>query len=159
MPDDTKPGARTLCPSARPEMANSVAFGVVGGTASQPRLVHLCEPLPVTDELLAFAHPVTPTEVFRFAAPCAGRCCQHFDGQDCQLAARTVQLLPAVVAVLPPCRLRPDCRWWRQEGKAACVRCPQIVTDNYAPSERISAAAGCGRQNLGEVTSRALPTG
>jgi len=25
--------------------------------------------------------------VFRFAAPCAGNACKHFDGQDCGLVA------------------------------------------------------------------------
>jgi len=130
-----------LCPSARPEMEGSVLFGVVGGTAEEPRLAYLTEPHPVTDELLALSGPVTPTEVFRFAAPCAENACQHFDGSTCRLAARTARLLPPVVEVLPPCRLRPTCRWWRQEGRAACVRCPQIVTDNYHPSADIERAA------------------
>ncbi|NCS45084.1 MAG: nitrogen fixation protein, partial [Microcystis aeruginosa BS11-05] len=40
-----------------------------------------------------------------------------------------------VTDILPPCRIRQNCRWWLQEGKAACLRCPQVVTDNYNPSE------------------------
>jgi hypothetical protein len=130
-----------FCPSAQPEMAGSVAFGVIEGTVEEPRLVHLTRALPVTDELLALSGPVAPTEVFRFAAPCAGQACQHFDGKDCRLVTRIVQILPSSTSELPPCSLRPTCRWWQQEGKAACMRCPQIVTETYAPSEDLMRAA------------------
>jgi len=123
--------ASPLCPSAQPDMENSVVFGVVGGTVEQPHLVHLVEPQPVTDELLALSFPVEPTEVFRFAATCTLHACKHFDGLNCRLAQKIVETLPVVVETLPPCSLRPDCRWWRQEGKAACIRCPQVVTDIF----------------------------
>ncbi|MBG1261942.1 nitrogen fixation protein [Nostoc commune] len=125
----------TLCPSARPEWQDSVVFGVVGGTATQPRVAYLKQPQAFTDELIAKARPVTPTEIFRTAASCATKLCQHFDGKDCRLATRIVQNLPMVVEELPPCSIRRDCRWWQQEGKAACMRCPQVITDNYNPSE------------------------
>ncbi|HZT60060.1 MAG TPA: hypothetical protein VFA21_15735 [Pyrinomonadaceae bacterium] len=130
-----------LCPSARPEMKGAVAFGAVAGTVEEPFLVHFAAPQPVSDELLALARPAEPTEVFRFAAPCAGHACAHFDGQDCRLAARVVQILPAVTSSLPPCVLRPECRWWQQEGKAACLRCPQVVSECVAPSEEMMRAA------------------
>ncbi|MEG4322008.1 MULTISPECIES: nitrogen fixation protein [unclassified Microcoleus] len=125
----------TLCPSARPELADSIVFGVISGTVTEPRVAYLKQPLPVTDELMAKVHPVAPAEVFRAAAPCAAKGCQHFDGKDCRLAMRVAEKLPAVVAQLPPCSIRRDCRWWQQEGKAACMRCPQVITDNYTPSE------------------------
>ena len=130
-----------LCPSARPEMNGAVAFGAVAGTVEAPRLVHFDAPLPVSDELLAMARPAEPTEVFRFAAPCAGHACAHFDGRDCRLVARVVQILPAVTSSLPPCVLRPECRWFQQEGKAACLRCPQVVSECVAPSEEMMRAA------------------
>ena len=124
----------TLCPSARPEWIGSIVFGVVSGTVEDPRVAYLPKPQPVTDELIAQASPVTPTEVFRTAAACAKSDCQHFDGKDCRLAMRIVEKLPAVVEGLPPCSIRRDCRWWQQEGKAACMRCPQVITDNYNAS-------------------------
>lgn len=124
----------TLCPSARPEWADSVVFGVLSGTVEAPRVAYLKQRQPVTDELIAQASPVTPTEVFRTAAPCAESGCQHFDGKDCRLAMRIVDKLPAVVEELPPCSIRASCRWWQQEGKAACMRCPQVITDNYNAS-------------------------
>jgi hypothetical protein len=122
-------------------MEHSVLFGVLETTTEGPRVGYLVESLPVTSEVLAIAGPVAPTEIFRFGAPCAGRACQHFDGSSCRLAARIVELLPPVVSGLPPCRLRPDCRWWQQEGKAACLRCPQVITETYDPPEMLRRAA------------------
>ncbi len=125
----------TLCPSSRPELENSIVFGIISGTVEQPRAVYLKQALPVTDELIAKASPVTPTEIFRTASPCVTSGCHHFDGKNCGLAMRVAQNLPAVVEELPPCSIRRDCRWWQQEGKAACMRCPQVITDNYNPSQ------------------------
>jgi hypothetical protein len=131
----------TLCPSARPEWQDSVVFGVVSGTVKDPRVAYLKQPQPITDELIAQASPVTPTEIFRTAAPCAAKACKHFDGKDCRLAVRIVDKLPAVVEELSPCSIRKNCRWWQQEGKAACMRCPQVITDNYNASELIREVA------------------
>ena len=118
-----------------------MAFGVIGGTSSEPRVAWIEKPVPVSDELLALTGPVEPTEVFRIAAPCQESKCCHFDGKDCRLATKLVQLLPAVTESLPPCRIRPDCRWFTQEGRAACMRCPQIVTYSLDPTEELSLAA------------------
>lgn len=130
-----------LCPSAQPEMAGSVAFGVVAGTAEQPRIAWIERPIPVTPDLLALTGPLPPTQVLRIAAPCQESACCHFDGTDCRLATRLVQLMPAVVDNLPACRIRPDCRWFLQEGRAACMRCPQVVTYSVDPTPELSLAA------------------
>ena len=130
-----------LCPSAREDSEDSVIFGISGGTVEEPRVSYLPEIQPVTDELLALAEPVAPTEVFRFAVSCAEQGCVHFDGANCRLAQRIVKGLSEVTETLPPCRIRQSCRWWLQEGKAACFRCPQVVTDNYSPSEIMAEVA------------------
>jgi hypothetical protein len=130
-----------LCPSAQPDWQGSVAIGVVGGTAHEPRLSQFSSPMPVTEELLSLTKPVTPTEVFRFAAPCMCSGCLHFKDQECRLASRIVHLLPVVTDELPACSIRSLCRWWVQEGKAACMRCAQVVTDDYNPSEVMRLAA------------------
>lgn len=126
-----------LCPSAQPRGKESVMFGVVGGTVEEPRLRYLKQPVPVSDDFLDISALAEPTEIFRFAAPCVRKACQHFDGSKCRLVSKTVQLLSEVVEVLPPCRIRSNCQWWQQEGKAACMRCPQVVTTTYNPSEQI----------------------
>jgi len=133
-----------LCPSAQPEMEGSVIFGVVGGSVEQPRVGYLTEARPLAVESLALSLPVHPTEVFRLAAPCAGSDCRHFDGANCQLASRTVRLLPIVATGLPACVIRASCRWWLQEGKEVCLRCPQVVTRMYQPTEVQREAAHTG---------------
>lgn len=130
-----------MCPSAQPEIEGSVAFGVIAGTGDDPRVQWIEQPVPVTPALLALAQPVQPTQVLRFAAPCQQKACCHFDGTDCRLATRLVQLLPAVTDSLPPCRIRPDCRWFNQEGGAACRICPQVVTYCVEPSPEMNLAA------------------
>lgn len=138
---DTTTAQKTLCPSARPELPESVVFGVIGGTVDKPHVTYLPQSQPITDDLIAMSAPVTPTEILRTAAPCAALGCQHFDGTDCRLAKRIVEQLPTVSEQLPPCSIRKDCRWWQQEGKAACMRCPQVITDNYSASAQMRQAA------------------
>ena len=123
------------CPSAQPLLEGAFAFGVIGGTPEERRVGYLDQRVPITEDLLALAGPVRPTEVFRFAAPCAGDSCKHFDGHDCRLATKLVQLTPAVTKALPACQLRPDCRWWQQEGKKACMVCPAIRTESFNATE------------------------
>jgi hypothetical protein len=82
------------------------------------------------------------TEVFRLAATCAEQKCPHFDGTDCRLATRVVRILPAVVDTLPPCIIRKECRWYSQEGAAACKRCPEITTVTYDLSPPVREVSG-----------------
>lgn len=132
-----------LCPSAFPEWEGARLFAVVGGTPERPETAYLDQSQPVTPEILELAGPVAPIEVFRFAAPCAARGCQQYDAatESCQLAHKTTRLAPAVVHLLPRCAIRANCRWWVQEGAAACQRCPQVATLNYAPSEAMRNAS------------------
>jgi hypothetical protein len=129
--------AELLCPSARGHPGASVLIGVVGGTPEAPRVTPTEVALDVTPELLEMASPVSPSEVFRFAAKCQGCACPHFSNDACQLAVRSVEILSEVTDKLPHCAIRPQCRWFRQEGPAICLRCPQIVTDQYRPSEEM----------------------
>ena len=130
----------TACPSSTPEIPGSEIFGIVEGTVEQPNVTYLDPPLPATPELLAAAAPVEPTEIYRFVGTCLETGCQQFGKGQCQLAKRIVQGVPAVASTLPPCAIRHRCRWWHQEGEAACHRCPQIVRTNYAPSDTLRQA-------------------
>lgn len=126
-----------LCPSAQPRGKDSFIIGVVGGTVQEPRVQYLQEIVPIANNSPILLALIEPTEIFRFAATCSENCCQHFDGSRCRLVSKTVKLLPEVVKGLPSCQIRSNCRWWQQEGKAACKRCPQVVTTLYNPSEQI----------------------
>jgi hypothetical protein len=116
-------------------------LGVRQSSDSGVQIAYMDQILPVTDALLAKTGSIEPTEVLRFAAPCQERKCQHFDGTDCRLVTRIVQILPAVVDTLPPCTIRASCRWFGQEGRSACVRCPQIVSQVLDPSPELRRAA------------------
>ncbi len=79
--------------------------------------------------MLPLLPPAVPAgQVLRIAADCAQDACRHFHDDACHLVRRVVDLLPEVVAELPACNIRRDCRWWAQEGAAACHRCPGVVT-------------------------------
>jgi hypothetical protein len=138
---DNEAAHRTFCPSAQPDWPGAVAFGIVGGTATDPRVGYLETTQPVSEQLLKLAEPVTAPEVFRFAASCLHGACLHFQDNTCTLVQRVVKLLPEVTLELPDCAIRESCRWWRQEGAVACRRCPQVVTDNYNPSGAMRAAS------------------
>jgi len=133
-----------LCPSAQPGMHQCRVLGVVEqqSETSPPRIVYLNQILPATDDVLALSAPLKPTEVFRLSATCAEHKCPHFNGTDCRLATRVVEMLPPVVDCLPPCIIRKDCRWFSQEGAAACYRCPEITTVTYELSATTRAVSG-----------------
>ena len=131
-----------LCPSAQPGMDQCRVLGVVRHDAPRPLLVYLTQPIPATAEVLAMAAPLKPTEIFRLAATCAENRCPHFDGADCRLATRIVDMLPAAVDAASPCPIRKDCRWYSQEGYAACRRCPEITTVTYDLSEQTRQVSG-----------------
>ncbi|TPQ26953.1 nitrogen fixation protein [Methylomonas koyamae] len=135
-----------LCPSAQPEWDGAQVIGVMAGTPEQPEMAYLNTPQPVTEQVLAMAGPLTPAEVFRFSAPCACSGCGHFAAEEskCRLAEKVVRFTPSVTEQLPVCAIRADCRWWNQEGKAACFRCPQVVTNNLKPSDEMRLAADYG---------------
>lgn len=130
-----------MCPSAQPEMAGPVILGVRDASLDGALISFLEEPVPVSTELLALSEPLPPTEVFRIAARCEEKACRHFDGSSCHLATRIVQILPVVVDTLPPCKIRHECRWFQQEGRPACLRCPQVITRMDNPSEPYRLAA------------------
>jgi hypothetical protein len=126
-------------------MADPQVLGVVSGDENGPRIAYLNQYVEATPELLAQAAPARPGEVFRLAARCEQSKCTHFDGHHCGLAARIVAMLPEVTEHLPPCTIRQTCRWFEQEGRSACLRCPQIVTQVKQADQYLQAVAGTNR--------------
>jgi len=92
--------------------------------------------------LVALAGSAKPTQLFRIAATCVEGACKHFKGNACSLAQRIAEGAPVVVNALPACQIRSTCRWFRQEGKAACFRCPQVMTDKANASDFEKQVAG-----------------
>jgi hypothetical protein len=121
------------CPSA-PCDEESRLFGVVG---PEGRVGYVIPSLPVTPELAGRAEAgASATKRFRFTAPCIGVSCSQWDGQGCRIGAaladhavRSGVADSAALAELPECGIRETCRWFDQEGAAACRMCPLVVTD------------------------------
>ena len=134
-----KTSETTFCPSSQPDTDSAVVFGVVEGTVESPRVAYLERSQPV--EEIVQPSVVKPTEMLRIASSCQEKGCLHFDGSDCRLAAKIVEQFPTVTKSLPPCQIRNSCRWWQQEGKSACLRCPQVVTENYYSSPLLERVA------------------
>lgn len=134
-------GSASLCPSAQPQMKDAMVLGVVLPTETANKVAYLNEALPASEEVLATAAPAPPTQIFRFSAICEERKCLHFDGVECNLASRIARQLPAAVDKPPPCTIRRSCRWFAQEGWAACFRCPQIVTAGFAGDAKVASIA------------------
>ena len=119
-----------------------MVLGVVQQDGPRPVVQYLNERVSATPDILAMSAPLKPTEVFRLAATCAEHKCPHFDGADCRLAARIVKMLPEAVDSLPPCTIRRECRWYSQEGGAACKRCPEVSTISYDLSPQTRDVSG-----------------
>jgi hypothetical protein len=130
------------CPSAQPGMGDVLVLGVVSRDGDEPRLAYVDERVAPTSEMLGLAAPLSVSQVFRLSARCEEKKCTHFDGARCQLAVRIANMLPEVVDALPACNIRPECRWFRQEGKAACLRCPQIMTGVHEADDTLQKVAG-----------------
>lgn len=123
-----RPASEVLCPSAQPDMEGARIFGVLSGTPEMPRIAYLAPAVEIAGGVAEAMGPLAPTQVFRFAAKCEqGRCC-HFDSDRCTLAQRVATQLPIVVDLLPVCQIRSGCRWFAEQGGAACKRCPQVIT-------------------------------
>jgi len=140
------PAAAPLaCPSAPPEWEGAELIGVVEGSVAEPQ-VRFVRRRPVTADLLALAEPVTPTEVFRFTAPCRAEACSQWRNGRCGVAAAAIDhVAPAPQAALPACTLRSECRWWHEQGADACRRCRTIVTDDAARPPEFAAALSARR--------------
>ncbi len=132
-----------MCPSAPWDSEGAQVFGVVGGDVKRPKVMFLKNLIAPSKELEAKLGDVSPAEVFRVAAPCAGQGCAHHNTESkrCTLVERIVVGVDAVVDHYAVCRIRSTCLWWEQEGVKACVRCPQIATRNIVTGEKLHKAA------------------
>jgi hypothetical protein len=129
MPRDRDAGEQEqlACPSA-PARAGASLLAIMG---SDGRLAHVSPPIPVDEAFVAAAsRHGRPEARMRFTAPCLREGCAQWTGSSCGvieevLATGAHEDQPAR---LPRCDIRSGCRWYRQEGGAACRACPLVVT-------------------------------
>lgn len=109
-------------------MEGARPFGVISGTVQETRIAFFKKgALDGFDWREKFA-TADATRLFRFGARCEESRCCHFNGSNCSLGYRVKSGLPAVVDTLPSCLIRPNCRWYAEQGSEVCLRCPQVVT-------------------------------
>jgi hypothetical protein len=115
------------CPSAPPE-AGSVLLGVV---ASPGQIVYITPNPPVSQEMLETfqKNGIVAENRLRFAGPCMEHRCLQWAGNRCGLIDRVVDHFgPAEGGEpLPRCGIRGTCRWFAQQGRAACESCPEVI--------------------------------
>ena len=136
------PGSRDLtCPSAQPDMEAARIIGVVTGSPGFPTIAYVEQGVRVDESVAGALGVLDRTEVFRFAAKCESGRCLHFADGRCSLARRIVDQLPEVVDLLPRCQIRATCRWFAEQGGAACRRCPQVLTRIPKADDALNRAA------------------
>lgn len=115
----------TLCPSTTPRAAGEAAR-IIGVVGADGRVANLVTPIPATAQVLAAAG-AEPERRFRFSAPCAEGGCTQWRDNQCGLIGRIrAAVTPEVEQHLPVCSIRGDCRWWKQDGRAACAVCSYV---------------------------------
>lgn len=121
-------GALT-CPS-RDCASGNLLIGVVRADGTVARM-H--PPTEIDDRFVDRACHASsrPAEArFRFSGPCVTGACENWTGTRCGVSdAITAAVSPECLPLqpLPRCEIRPTCRWWSQNGTAACRMCSLIV--------------------------------
>lgn len=119
------------CPSAPSDGEDSKVFGIVGGTPEKPQVSYLGKGVEVPTDRLALPPGVVATRIFRFAGGCVAGGCAQFSNGQCQLGNKVQRFLDPVVDQLPACTIRATCRWFAENGRDICFKCPQVVTTVY----------------------------
>ena len=111
------------------------------GEMAHVEVAYVAAPVSFTAELRALTEPVDAAEVLRLAGPCVEERCAHHIDNRCTLGDRVVAELPPVVQRVPRCSIRRRCRWYAEQGVAACLRCPGIVTSTRSDDDRLRVTA------------------
>ena len=135
------PDTARMCPST-PAANATVVLGVV---TPPGRVAYVTPAIPVTPQLLiALDDGRGPLKSrFRFSGTCVESGCGFWTGRNCGLGERVATSFATVTAdeaaadgsthqVLPRCAIRSRCRWFAEQGPAACVACPYVVTESRA---------------------------
>lgn len=117
---------------------------LIGVVKADGRVANLLTPLEVGLDFIESGRKHGSLEArFRFSSPCQESHCGHWAGHECGLIAHLEQAAAEIGCAgehqsLPPCAIRPQCRWWQQRGRNACAVCPVVVTDQRMQAGPIS---------------------
>jgi hypothetical protein len=120
---------KIYCPNGNPAVG-SVILGVVG---ENDQVEFLPEEELVDKEFMDIViHDTDLLKKFRFSHPCVEGKCGHWQGSRCNVPDVAFAMMQEKMIAdnkLPECSIRPQCRWFTQEGPKACFACPYMV--NY----------------------------
>lgn len=125
------------CPSA-PAEPGSVVLGIV---VASGKVAYLSPSMPVTESLLKTVHKDgQPIEQrMRFAGGCIRSQCVQWSEGRCGLIDRVLSDVGTHdMATLPQCGIRSTCRWFFQQGRAACNACPMVIRKPAAAQEMVA---------------------
>ncbi|GAB2958449.1 hypothetical protein GCM10027280_54000 [Micromonospora polyrhachis] len=125
-----------MCPSTPRE--NATVF--LGMITPAGRVAYVTPAVPaqvVLDDQADAADqdkPAGPVEArYRLAGPCVTTSCGFWTGDHCGLGARLSASYQETVTQqetgLPRCAIRRSCRWFAEQGPAACGPCSHVITD------------------------------
>ncbi|MFF1411604.1 hypothetical protein ACFVX6_17750 [Streptomyces sp. NPDC058289] len=112
------------CPSGSAYAPESLVLAVRDGLDGPP--VYLRAPRPAAEVLAELPEGTEPRRLLRLASHCVPHCLNR-EADTCTLATR-LEATSRFGPPLPPCHLRPRCKWWTQSGPLACHACPQVST-------------------------------
>jgi hypothetical protein len=119
-----------MCPST--PAANATVF--LGMITPAGRVAYVTPAVPAEVALATAGDSTAPVESrYRLAGPCVTSSCGFWTGEHCGLGARLAasyaELAAPAGAELPKCAIRRTCRWFAEQGPAACPACSHVVTD------------------------------
>jgi hypothetical protein len=125
-----------LCPSARMK-EGAVLLGIV---QADGRIAFAAHRLEVNQDFVQSALQGRPAEKrFRFSDVCVQSGCRQWTGERCGVVDQILAAAPAdqLSLEMPECSIRPQCRWYNQNGWQACRVCPLVVTDCIEEGEPV----------------------
>jgi hypothetical protein len=119
--------SRALCPSGKCEPGAKL-LGIIQADGT---VGYLGDPIEIDGDFSDRAHRGrTPERRFRFVNPCAECGCRQWTGTRCGVIDKVLtELEGSETEQLPKCGIRPHCRWFKQNGAAACAVCSLVITD------------------------------
>ena len=140
------------CPSADAQPGALV----IGMRRADGTIGYLRDRLEATPDFVdAIRAAGTADTQFRFAGPCARSGCGHWRDDDtaadagadaghCGLIGRLRDVVPGelLADTLPRCTIRASCRWFAQDGAAACRVCPLVTRTSGATAPDESTTEG-----------------
>jgi hypothetical protein len=114
------------CPSSDSAHGN-LLIGIVRADGS---VAPIHPPLGIDDDFVrkaGEASQLPPEARFRLAGPCLTTSCRQWTGTRCAVGDAVADASPSRPERLPACAIRSTCRWWSQNGPAACRSCALVV--------------------------------